>query len=219
MYEAICSIANERVLETFTEGLGLIAHEAGVSWRTAQRHIMELDRLGLVKVERQTGPRAPFRYTVKRKEIIRRYDSVSQRYDTDEALPCRTSSTMGTRETKPPPHHEAFLSRFRSIQRSEFQGKHIKDGHVLDVLAGYDDAIIESALADLERDAPDFIIVLMHTPPRASSVTPRSHDLFKYDLCLPARSTRDTAAPFGRGFVCGVCVFNSRLTAPGFINS
>ncbi len=56
----------------------------------------------------------------------------------------------------PPPTHTFFISRFRKIQRTEFQSKRITDASIAKVLDGYTDAITDSALSDLERDAPGY---------------------------------------------------------------
>ncbi len=158
LYESVCSIANERQTLSFVESLALIAHTAGVSWRTAQRHIRELERLNLVKVEEQPGPRASLKYTLTRREVVSSCDTVSQRYDVDEALPCRTSSTKENNKTIPPPPQphgfSVFVSRFRSIGRAEFQSTLFDDQSIVAILHGYELPVIEAALADLERDAP-----------------------------------------------------------------
>ena len=158
VFEALCDMANSRDSATFEAPINLVAHVAGVSYKTAQARLRDLEGCGLVKIEnRRGGLDAPRLY------------SLLGNAGTAHGKDCRAlgnaeisglPTSMKTENTPPPPLAAPlggdlllFVSRFRNI-RAEFTDARLQDFQISEALRccppGPDR---ERGFSDFERDA------------------------------------------------------------------
>ena len=156
VFDALCDMANARRRATFEAPINLIAHVAGVKYKTAQARLRDLEGCGLVKIQNPRGALdTPREYTLLGEagaELSREHSAPS---NGDFPGVPTGSKPENTPPPAPPIGAELlhFVFRFRKI-RAEFADARLQDFQIADAVRccppGPDR---ERGFTDFERDA------------------------------------------------------------------
>lgn len=149
VFEALCDLANTRRSLTFEAPIALVAHVAGVAYKTAQTRLRDLKQLGVIAIESPAtgGLDVPHRYTLRSASLTKRTAN-----QTPDTLP---TSIKTEKNITPPPPQEflPLIIRFRKI-RPECANPLITDASIISAIeacpAGPDR---ERGFSEFERDA------------------------------------------------------------------
>jgi hypothetical protein len=122
VFEALCDLANTRNMQIFEAPIALVAHVAGVAYKTAAARLRDLERIGVLSIESPAhgGLDVAHRYTLRTASLTERSVSLAERSvnPTPDALP--TSMKKENTTTQPPDAvFLPFIARFRAV-RPEF---------------------------------------------------------------------------------------------------
>ena len=154
VFEALCDLANTRNTQTFEAPIALVAHVAGVAYKTAAARLRDLERIGVLSIEQpaHSGLDVAHRYTLRTASLTERTASLAQRSANPASDDLPTSLKTEKTTTHPPDAGLLpFIERFRAI-RPEFAN--VRDFHIADAIRAWPAGPArDQAFAEFAQDA------------------------------------------------------------------